>query len=70
MSFFVVTDDETNPLNLSQLPGHSLSVATHCYHQSSRVAAVSQSEPVAGFGVSNMSNGAGVQYIDIGLIGW
>jgi hypothetical protein len=69
MGFFIVAQDKTNPLNLSQLLRRSLSIATSSHHQSVRVSAMSQSEPVAGFGVSDMSNSAGVQYIDIGLIG-
>jgi hypothetical protein len=68
MWFFIVAYDKTNPLNLSQLMGYSLSVATSSHHQSVRVSAMSHSQQVARFGISDMSNRAGVQYIDIRLI--
>jgi len=68
MWFFIIAYNKANPVNLSQLPGYPLSIAASSHYQGIRVSAVRHSEQAAGFAICNMSNRAGVEYIDIGLI--
>jgi hypothetical protein len=60
MRFFIITQNKTNSLNLSQLLGCSLGIATGCHQQGAGILAMGQSEPVPGFAVGNMSNRAGI----------
>jgi len=46
----------------------SLGIATGGDHQGIRTSPVSQPEPVPGFTVGGVSNGAGIQDIDVSLI--
>jgi hypothetical protein len=66
--FFIIAHNKLNPFNLSQLLRGTLGIATGGYQHSIGVVAMNHSQPMSGFTVGDMGNGAGIQDIDVSFI--